>query len=183
MENEEIMKISNQSKKSAYKLYPWRLSSLKSATKVILDRLRMSSINGDHISDKDDKADTSSNKESAVGSRIARDSENGDAVTKELSPDHTCTADKSCSEQEALENKTPSQNEGVDKSIKSPPIDTSLTNNGNGTEKIPDQGEVKDASPTADDNDEWLDILGSGHLKKKVDISFAEVNIITFILQ
>lgn len=155
----------------------------------------MSSINGeDRISVKDDKADTPSDKESTIESRVARDSENGGIVTEELSPDHTCTADKSCSEQDALENKSPSQNDKslpdvitssqeVDKSIKSPPIETSQTNNGSEVEKIPDQENVKDSSPTTDDNDKWLDILGSGHLKKKVDISLAEVDIIIFILQ
>ena len=159
----------------------------------------MSSIDReDRIPGKDDKADTSSDKEPAVASRVARDSESGDAITIELSPDHTCTADKSCSEQEALENKTPSQNDEslpnvikssqeVDKSIKSPPIDASHTSNSSEAEKIPDHGDVKDSSPTADDDDdddddEWLDILGSGHLKKKVDMTFAEA-IITFILQ
>ena len=153
----------------------------------------MSSINGeDPISVKDNKANTPSDKESAVGSRVARDSENGDIVTKELSPDHTCTADKSCSEQEALENKTPSDeslpdvitsSQEVDKSIKSPPIETSHENDGSGAEKVPDQEAVKDSSPTADENDEWLDMLGSGHLKKKVDILLTEVDIIIFILQ
>ena len=135
----------------------------------------MSSIDGeDHVPDKDE-ADISSDKE-PVASRVARDSENGDGLTKEPSEDSTCTANEPCSEEEALENKMPSQNnetlpdvikssQEVDKSIKSPPIDTSYSSE---AEKIPDQGNIKDSSPATDD-DEWLDILGSGHLKKKVD--------------
>ena len=147
----------------------------------------MSSINGeDHLHDKDDKTDILSDKQPAAPSRVAPDSENGDAVTKERSPDRTSTASQSCSEQEASENKTPSQNgdslpdvikssQEVDKSIKSPPIDTSPKNNGSEAEKIPDAGDVKDSSPTVDDDDEWLDILGSGHLKKKVEMSFCKI--------
>ena len=166
----------------------------KKALVKLFKTVGMSSIDGeDHVSAKDDNADAPSDKESAVGSRVARDSENGEIVTKELNPDHMCTADKSCSEQDALDNKSPSQNneslpdvitssQEVDKSIKSPPLETSQTNNESEAEKVPDQENVKDSSPTADDNDEWLDILGSGHLKKKVHISSAEVDII-FILQ
>ena len=148
----------------------------------------MSSINGeDHVPDK---ADIPSDKEPVA----SRDSEIGDGVTKEPSGDLTCTADKPCIEEEASESNIPSQNEEslplqndeslpevikssqeVDKSIKSPPIDTSYTSE---AEKIPDQVDIKDSSPVPDD-DEWLDILGSGHLKKKVHSS--AFNLITLL--
>jgi len=147
----------------------------------------MSSTNGEqHVTSKEDEKNISSENGPPPGSRVACDSENGDIVTKELSPEHTCTADKSCSEQEAVENKTPQQShenlpnvakssQEVDNSIKSPPIDTSFTDDGNTTEKILDEGNDKDSS-TNDDSDEWLDILGSGHLKKKVNINLLICN-------
>ena len=135
----------------------------------------MSSIDREqHATSKEDKV---SNNGPLAGSRVAVDSENSDTVTKELSPEHACTADKSCSEQEAMENKTIPQSlpdvakssQEVDNSIKSPPIDTSLADDNTTTEKTLDKGNEKDSS-TSDDSDEWLDILGSGHLKKKVNI-------------
>lgn len=138
----------------------------------------MSLINGEqHVTSKEDKVNISSDNGPPAGFRVACDSENTDTVTKELSPEHACTADKSCSEQEAMENKTLPQNheslpdvakssQEVDNSIKSPPIDTSFAAT---TEKTLDEDNAKDLF-TSDDNNEWLDILGTGHLKKKVDI-------------
>lgn len=138
----------------------------------------MSSVEGeDHVPDTEDKVDISSDAEPKIASRVACDSENGDAVTKEPSQDHACTADEPSSEQEVSENKTPAQNHeslpDVDKSIKSPPIDASPIDDSSKKEK---GGDAKDSSPTADD-DEWLDILGTGHLKKKVNILFAAIHI------
>ena len=152
----------------------------------------MSSIGGeDHAPGKQDTVDIPSDKEPPVVSRIACDSENSDTVTKEVSPDHACTAEESCSEREISENKTPvhdheslpdvvRSSQEVDKSIKSPPIDTSQTSvwlretktsDSSKEEKGLTQDEPKedDSSATAEENDEWLDILGTGHLKKKVN--------------
>ena len=143
----------------------------------------MSSIGGeDHAPGKQDTVDIPSDKEPPVVSRIACDSENSDTVTKEVSPDHACTAEESCSEREISENKTPvydheslpdvvRSSQEVDKSIKSPPIDTSQTSDSSKEEKGLTQDEPKedDSSAIAEENDEWLDILGTGHLKKKVN--------------
>ena len=142
----------------------------------------MSSIGGvDGTPDKEDSVAIPSDKEPPAAPRVACDSENSDIISKELSPDHACTADESCSEREVSDNKTPAHNhEGlpdvvkssqeVDKSIKSPPIDTSEVNDSTKEEKDPTQGDPKeDSSATADESDEWLDILGTGHLKKKVN--------------
>ena len=59
----------------------------------------------------------------------------------------------------------PSNNQGSSESIKSPPLDSNVSLN---AEESPDHVKKtdKDASPSRDD--EWLDILGTGHLKKKV---------------
>lgn len=117
--------------------------------------------------------------EPLVASRAACDSKSDNTlITKELSTDHARASDKSCSEEEAFEYKTPSQNheslpdvakssQEVCNSIKSPSIDASHTNESKVAEKSPDSGDVKSSSP--DDSDEWVDILGTGHLKKKVD--------------
>lgn len=129
----------------------------------------------DHVPGKEDKLDSPSDKEPPV----ACNSENSDTLNKELSSDHACTAHDSHSVQEVLETKTPAQNDEVlpdvvkssqevDKPIKSPPIDTSMMDGGTKEEKGPDQGDAKDSSAADDENDEWLDILGSGHLKKKI---------------
>ena len=133
----------------------------------------MSSIDGqDHVLGNEGKADVlNNNNELPAASRIAHDSENSESIAKEVSSSsHASTADESSGEQEAVVKNS----QEIDKSIKSPPIDTSPRTNNSGTTEntLDDQGDAKDSSPTPDESDEWLDILGTGHLKKKVYSTF-----------
>ena len=61
-----------------------------------------------------------------------------------------------------------SNDQGSSDSIKSPPLDTNFSLNAQESSDHVKETD-KDASPPRDT--EWLDILGSGHLKKKVSSS------------